>query len=313
MVNSHKSPKDFKLLYQIPLGKVNICYNWGMIICLDTGGTKTMVGALGPSGKVLRSVTFPTEKSQARYIESVSAAILELQEATKATVSQISMALPAVMNEQMYFGVHGKSLDERHISLTFANLPWKGFNPGEELYKKFGVPVLVANDGDLAALYEARARGFNGRLLALPIGTGIGSGLAICQKLSSVHPEAGHMTFDFNGEPREWEHFASGRAITAEFGPSNHITDDEIWHEVAKRIALGVAVLIPVLSPDLIVVNGGFGSHFLKFQEFLTAEVAARLNKRLFSVPPIETSSSPEEAVMLGCYYHAKQIVSTHG
>ncbi len=114
--------------------------------------------------------------------------------------------------------------------------------------------------------------------------------------------------FDFRGEACEWEHFASGRAIVSEFGPADQINDDEVWREVANRLAAGVAVLVPVLRPDLIVINGGFGSHFSRFQEHLQGAVAKRLNNMLFPLPLIEASKSPEEAILLGCFFHIEAI-----
>lgn len=80
-------------------------------------------------------------------------------------------------------------------------------------------------------------------------------------------------------------------------------TSEDIIEDIAKRIARGFMVLIPILRPDTIIIGGGVGTYYDLFAQYV--------NKELTLIPEqykcdIITSSHPQEAVIYGCYYHAK-------
>ena len=165
------------------------------------------------------------------------------------------------------------------------------------LTTRFGLPTVVDNDANLAALAESRvgvARGYR-HVLLVTLGTGIGGGNVIDGRIyrgRSFAGEVGHMVIDVGG-PRCtcgqrgcWETFASGRrldqiardvaaadpaGLTARLavgGPAagSHLTeaatqgDPQAAQAVAEMgvwLGIGLASLVALLDPEVIVVGGG--------------------------------------------------------
>ncbi len=94
---------------------------------------------------------------------------------------------------------------------------------GPALQQRFGVPVVVDNDANLACLGEARRGAGAGMrmVLTVTIGTGIGAGLCIdgvVERGRGGLGEVGHMAIAQEprcacGESGCWESLASGRVI----------------------------------------------------------------------------------------------------
>ncbi len=131
-----------------------------------------MVGIFDESGVLVKTTTFPTPNNQNEYLAVTAKVVRKMLGVDK--IEKISLALPAIMKEPEYYGFEGLHAAKKHSELMFANLQWTDFNPAEELYSIFEVPLVAANDGDLAALYESRIREFSGTLLALPLGWTVG-------------------------------------------------------------------------------------------------------------------------------------------
>jgi predicted NBD/HSP70 family sugar kinase len=64
--------------------------------------------------------------------------------------------------------------------------------------------------------------------------------------------------------------------------------------------------LLATIQPDVVVVGGGVGAHFEKFQPFLE-EALKKINNPLVPVPPLLKAQRPEEAVIYGCYEYIVQ------
>lgn len=138
----------------------------------------------------------------------------------------------------------------------------------------FGLPVGFDTDVNVAALGEHRwgaARGVD-TFVYLTIGTGIGGGGMVDGKLMHglLHPEMGHIaiphdwerdsfagTCPFHGDC--WEGLANGPALEARWGqpgetlPAAH----EAWQLEAHYLAWGVANIMMILSPKMVVMGGG--------------------------------------------------------
>jgi glucokinase len=87
---------------------------------------------------------------------------------------------------------------------TSVNIPLTGVGLREELGRRFGVPVFVDNDANLAALAEAHIVG-EGDLVMLTLGTGVGGGIVIGGKTfrgaNGLGAELGHFTINPDGPP----------------------------------------------------------------------------------------------------------------
>ena len=169
---------------------------------------------------------------------------------------------------------------------------------GGDLQRRLGIPVVVDNDANLTGLAEARlGAGVGHRMvLTVTVGTGIGGGLMIDGKIERGRGhlgEIGHMTVDPAG-PRCacgrvgcWEAVASGTALDRAarmLAASDHpgglagaggeadgidlvaaagAGDQEALaavEAVAAALGRGLASLVAILDPDVIVVGGGVGA-----------------------------------------------------
>ncbi len=108
----------------------------------------------------------------------------------------------------------------------FSEPPWQ-FTPfTQPLHEAFGLPVVLENDADAAALgeyWQGQGRGVE-RLYVATIGTGIGTSFIehgmIYRGMDGAHPEGGHMIVDpsrgvrcYCGMTGCWESLASGEAF----------------------------------------------------------------------------------------------------
>lgn len=272
-----------------------------MLLTIDTGGTKTLVAGFSRAGKPGREHRFPTPLDRGEYIRQLLQIISD-HYADK-ELQAVTIAVPGRI---------------RHNIVEWCgNLPWENFDITQELRTHLSCPIWVENDANLAGLAEVHAlhtRPQQG--LYLTISTGIGSGIIID---GAIHPglsasEAGHMVVEYGGSMRQWESFASGRAIKAAYGKyARDIHEQKTWHEVADKVSRGLLVLIPALQPDVIIIGGSIGTYFERYGESLQRQLAAHLPPHI-TMPEIRQALHPEEAVIYGCYHYgtAQLELATH-
>jgi fructokinase len=165
-------------------------------------------------------------------------------------------------------------IDRRAGRITTTPKPgWQDTEVVSALHEALGVPVAFDTDVNAAALGEQRwgaAQGLD-TFCYLTVGTGIGGGVMANGHVvhGLTHPELGHMrvphdrardpfagSCPFHGDC--FEGLASGTAMRARWGaPAETITDTAAWELEAEYIALGLANVITILSPQLIVLGGG--------------------------------------------------------
>jgi predicted NBD/HSP70 family sugar kinase len=260
-----------------------------MILGIDTGGTKTLLALFSSSGEVLRQFRYPTPKKYEEYLEKL---IYHVNHEFS-DITTLSIALPSPVE-------NGKPL-------RFANLPWHDIDPVKDLTEALNIPVFLDNDVNLACISDCKD--IKGLSLYIAIGTGIGSGLAFDGHLVpelAASFNIGHIMLNYDGELREWESFASGKALVKHFGKSinNGLSKPE-WEEVAERISLGLLAVCPIFKPLTIVFGGGIGAHFYYFHSKL--EQILTENLKSYYQPKLQLARRPNEATVYGCYEYAKQ------
>lgn len=265
-----------------------------MLLTVDTGGTKTLVTYFEESGKPAQEYRFPTPKDPDEYLATLLECIHDHFDVTD--------RLDAVV-----IGVPG--MVKNDVALWCGNLGWENFALGEQLSKMLGVPVWLENDANLAGLAETRAlRTPVETSLYLTVSTGIGSGVIVDGRIDKAlsQSESGHMLLEYDGRLREWESFASGRAIHHTYKAyARDIHDPKTWRHIADKISRGLLVLIPVLQPDVIIIGGSVGTYFDQYDHELTKLLRERLAPHI-AVPKIRQALHPEEAVIYGCYYYGR-------
>lgn len=265
-----------------------------MIIAVDTGGTKTLVGLFHQDGQVINKKKFPTPEKIDQYIGELVKTIENITDKDDSKIDCISIALPGtIVNE----------------SMTHAgNLGWTNVDMKSLLSYRFNCPVFVENDANLAGLSEAKALKEIPRVcLYVTVSTGIGTGIITDGVINPFFAatEGGHIFLEHDGVMKDWESFASGKAIHKTYGKlASEITNERDWYHIAKNIAAGLLVLCPALRPDVIVIGGGVGTHFAKFSDNLTGILREYLSEK-YMPQAIVQAARPEEAVIYGCYHHA--------
>lgn len=156
---------------------------------VDIGGTNTIFGLVDRSGKVLAENRILTQEYPEinKFIKALSESMNKM---VKKDHDLIGIGIGAP-NANYYKGT---------IELA-PNLPWKGIVPLAELMKKKnGIPVIVTNDANAAAVGEMVFGGARNmkNFIVLTLGTGLGSGIVINGEVVYGHTafagELGHTT-----------------------------------------------------------------------------------------------------------------------
>ncbi len=265
-----------------------------MYLGIDVGGSKALVAAFSEDGQVSKESKFPTNASYQAFLKDLEG---HLSEFKISQIRAVCCAVPAVVKDG--------------VGLRFGNLAWHNVPIQADVSKLLGgLPVKVANDAVLAALYEARlVQNKYKRVLYVTIGTGIGAKLIINGVIDSdsANSEAGFMVLEHEGKLEEWEEFASGQAIVKQYGKkAAEINDPAIWQQYAYHLAEGLQPLLADWYPDVVIIGGGVGAHFEKFEQPLQAELV-KFQSHMVTTPPIVKAQRPEEAVIYGCYEFIKQ------
>jgi predicted NBD/HSP70 family sugar kinase len=193
---------------------------------------------------------------------------------------------------------------------------------GEELGERLGLPTVLENDINLAALGEqwlGVAQGVDD-FVFLSVGTGMGAGLVLGGNLHrGHHGAAGEVDFALAGAGVEVDPAApSVTALTERLASEGHAGTalkppfdvraiftaarggDElavaVVDEVARRIALHVASISAVADVALAVLGGGLGVN----GDLLLGRVRKHLAEWLPYPPRVEVSSLGEAAVLTG-------------
>lgn len=271
----------------------NMLYTGIMIIAVDIGGTKTIVAALGDSGRILSEERITTSHNINEFTKDL---LRLLQTATQGqTPTAISIASAGLVDSQKGLIIHS------------PNLTWTNFPIRDALSQTYQCPIYLENDASIAALASVKALKTTPTLaLYVTIGTGIGTSIIMNGHLYPAlsRSEAGHMVFETAEGLKSWESFASGRAITKQLGRlAADITDPQDWQSVAEHLAVGLRTLIPAIRPDVVILGGGVGTYFHSYSKQLEQLLQEQIPK-FIPLPTLVQANDPEKAVIHGCYHY---------
>lgn len=265
-----------------------------MILGVDIGGTKTLLGVFNKKGEVVETFKFPTPKNYKEFLSELKTSVNNLK--NKGFKTAVA-AVPGRLERDKGTFVRG------------GNLSWLNVSICKDLQDAVGITTLqVENDAKLAGLSEAQAYP-DSLVLYITISTGIGTSVVDNGRLdhAMLDSEGGFILVSNGKEMLPWEKVGSGRAIKEKYGKlARDIDDQKIWDEITDTMALGIADLCAVVEPEVIVIGGGVGSSFAKFGSLLTAKVA-KLKPEIIRMPKIVGAKDAEMASLRGCYVYAQQ------
>ncbi|ABF39008.1 glucokinase [Candidatus Koribacter versatilis Ellin345] len=268
-----------------------------MIGAVDIGGTKIAVGVVDADGVVIASDECPTEakRGYADALNRISAMLRACAEKSGEVITGVGIGSTGPVDP-----LTGEIGNAEFIK------EWMGCNPVRDLAERFGVKVAMENDADAAALGEAAWGAGRGRkhMIFVTVGTGIGGGIILGGRLyrgaDGAHPEIGHYTMDssgplcFCGIHGCWEVLCAGPAMGAwmtsqapadwppeDFSAKRICERAREGDPIAKRgvereahyLGLGVANLITLFTPEVIVLGGNVMRSADLFMEQIHAEV----------------------------------------
>jgi fructokinase len=271
-----------------------------MRIGIDLGGTKIAAIGIGDEGETLVSRRVATPRSYAETLSALVALCGELEAEAGKSAAAVGLGMPGSISP-----VTGLARN--------ANSVWLNGQPfATDLAAALKRPVRVANDANCFALSEAvDGAGAGARcVFGVIIGTGCGGGLVVDGKIiegaSGVAGEWGHMPLPW---PRAAEHpgppcwcgrngcmetWVSGAAFEAHYAAATGLkakaadiaaqaaAGDAIAQaavdDLADRLARGLAVIIGIVDPDVIVFGGGLSN-----VTAIYPAVSERLGRYVFS------------------------------
>lgn len=299
-----------------------------LAVGVDLGGTNVRLALVGPGGIAGRRVRHATEV--ARGLEHVVGRLAEAVAATAASaprgaeVAGVGIGVPGVIDHA------------RGAVVASANFPgWRDVPVGEALARRTGLPVVVENDANAAAVGEQRygaGRSFPSFVL-LTLGTGIGSGIILDGRLwrgaTGMAGEAGHVTVVSSpdavpcgcGNRGCAERYASATAVArmarearlpgtpdaaavarlaADEGSAVGEVAREIYRTAGRYLGVLVADLINVLNPEAVLVGGGMSEAWDLFEPALKAEVLARAHRPMGEQTALLRAALGDDAGILG-------------
>lgn len=279
----------------------------GLVIGLDLGGTK-LRGAIGnAAGEMLVEFDEPTAN------HAPDSTLAQMAEMARSLAARAGVPLEAV--EHVAIGVPGIVAPDGGVALS-PNVSFDRNTPlAATLGTMLGLPVSVDNDANLSAFGEytvGRGHDRGAHSLAfLALGTGIGMGLIVDGHL--LHGNSGGAgeiaLLPFGVDPFSAVRAHPGGAYEAAVGTDgirrayagatgSDLEVREIFDradagesaataviaEVTRTLALGVAAVIALLDPGVVVVGGGIGAR-PGFAESI-GELTARLVSTACAVVP---------------------------
>jgi len=229
------------------------------VIGIDLGGTNLRVG-LVKNNKIVKYIKTKTPKT------------------TKDIVAALFEGIEQVMTKDVKgIGVSSPGPLGNGIIKNPPNLPFRNYNLKKVLQNKFKKKVEIENDANCVSIAEAKLGNKKKNFIVLTFGTGIGGGIFIDGKPytgQGYGGELGHIILD-NG--RYFEYFwQENRKLTKKyFGKPLLIKEllknkdkraKTCLNNIARYTGQGIASLINVFDPEVVVLSGGMretGNAFL--------------------------------------------------
>ncbi len=294
-------------------------------IGVDLGGTNLRAAAVDENGKILHRHSMATSNYEGSR-EKIVADVVDL-------IREVQGRVGAGELRGVGIGVPGYIQMETGIIIGAANLPFTDFPIRDEIQNQLGIPIILENDANAAALGEhwmGAGRGVK-NLFLLTLGTGIGGGIIIDGKVlhgfAGMAGEPGHMTVYPDGNPCGCgnqgclEKHASATAIVGMarmMGLGNHdITSADVYdmaaggNAKAKLVfecmgrALGIAIanLINLFNFPLYLLSGGPLPAWEMFAPTMLSEVKRRSYTYSRTATKIEKATLGGEAGLYGAAY----------
>ena len=227
------------------------------IIGIDLSEFAIFRGAvLDLRGRVISRVEVPLESSRgADATAKVAALVQSLVSAATLPILGVGVGSPGIVNLE-------------GVVLTAPNLGWAGEPLQQTLADRFGLPVLVINDANAAALAEHSFGGADSDMILIKVGHGVGAGLLLDGSPffggRSAAGEIGHVVVGTDGGAacvcgkhgclETW--LATPRLDAAIASAESSEEKITILREAGQRLGIALAPVVGALDLAEVVLSG---------------------------------------------------------
>ena len=301
-----------------------------LIFAADLGGTHLRAATVDQKGHIHSRFkqNTPQVKDANAIVDAIVDAVHEFQKQDGVEISAVSLVVPGTVKV------------EEGAVVTAPNLPClDGFRLGAALTEQLGLPTFLENDANAAAvgeMWQGAAVGCK-TIICVTLGTGVGGGIILDGKLwrgvDGAAAEIGHMCVDpFGGvactcgsrgclevfasataivrmtreaSPRYPDSVLQGRddrtaAMIFEAGKQGDELALEIFRRMGVYLGIGLANLINILNPEMIVIGGGVVNGWDLFEKHMHQQVEERAFPLLTSRLKIVRAKCGDDAGLLG-------------
>ena len=254
------------------------------VLAIDLGGTKTAGAVVDPEGRISNFQKLPSARTLADSVAQIAS--------LTADRSAAGVAVPGIYDANTGQAWAPNLWGDEFVPLRAA------------LENALRIPVAIVDDRVASVTGErwlGVARGIDD-VLFVTVGTGIGVGiLAGGRVITGAHGIAGAAGWMEIGGV--WESIAAGPAITAR---------GDI-QKSAELLGIGIANLISILDPELVVLGGGAMQRLGGALEQIRAEALRRTQPVAAKSVRIALSELGENAALLGAALAAHELTNHVG
>ena len=274
-------------------------------IGVDFGGTKIEAAALDADGRFQARVRAATPADYADRLDATRDLVTEAERQAGVSGLKVGIGGPGSPNP-------ATGLMRNSNSTVLNGRPFPA-----DLARVLDRPVRYANDANCLALSEATdGAGADAKVVfAVIIGTGCGGGIAVERRLMEgrnlIAGEWGHTPLPWP-RPEEWpgpecwcgrrnclELWLSGTGFARDAGRSAEdavTAGDPALDRYVDRLGRGLAVVVDLLDPDVIVLGGGM-SNIARLYTDLPDAIGTHVFSDAFDTPVVKAAHGDSSGV----------------
>jgi glucokinase len=309
-------------------------FNHASAIGIDIGRNSLKIAVVKIGGEIVTDDTIPLVQTQSR--DYLISKIIE-------AIRKIRLSVAADGVNPICIGIAAKGFIDHKSGIIFGPDQginnWTNVPLAKIVNAEIGLPAYVGNDANMMTIAEHRfgaAKGFND-VIFVALRTGIGGGIIINGKLyrgvNNAGGEIGQMIINFDngisdlGIKGSFEHFASASAVVRrykeeilttgdqvpgsltcreifELSYENSATAIKVVNENAELVGIGLANLISIFAPQIIILGGGMSEANDNYISMIKKSAFANSLENCRSEVKIARAHLGSTASLLGSAYY---------
>lgn len=275
-------------------------------IGIDIGGKHLGLGVVNNKGEIVKKAIVDYENESVKTEDIIQPINKFLKENSSYNIESIGIGIPGIATKT-------------HVDYT-CNLPLGNIELTDYIDTK--IPIYVSNDANCAAIaeYEIVDKRLFSNYVFVTIGTGIGAGIIIngglFQGTTMSAGEIGHMIIEKDGLKCKcgrngcFEQYASVKALKRmtnldslkEIFYLDEINEvvQKVFDEYLDNLAEGLANVINLFDPEMLVIGGSLSSYGYKYLTRLKSKISERIYNKYTYDLRIKTAVLENDAGILG-------------